>query len=82
MDAAPTAGDAGQPAPPPAIPPVASGAGRRVWICGHGEFTLPEAKRKLGLPFEIIRRRLDNGGGQCKDYEIYWSDQRLRASVP
>ncbi len=50
---------------------------RQVWICGQGEFSLPDAQRKLHLPFEIVRARLDNGGGQCKDFEIYWADEYL-----
>ena len=69
-----------KPVPSPTSAParLPADAGRRVWICGEGEFTLPEAQRKLGLPYEVIRRRLDNGGGQCKDHTIYWAGQYLK----
>lgn len=50
---------------------------RRVWICGHGEFSLPEAKQKTGLSYNVLRRCLDNGGGKTRrDLEVYWSDAR------
>ena len=54
---------------------------RRVWIKGQGEFTLTEAKRKVGLSFSTVKARLDNGGGMCRDLEIYWADQIFGTKV-
>jgi hypothetical protein len=48
-----------------------------VWICGEGEFTLQQAKRKIGVSFGTLRKRLDGGGGFCGKWEIYWSDEHL-----
>ena len=71
---------AGQPKAPAAAaePLEAKPAGaRKVWVAGAGEFTLREACGKCGVSFDVLRRRLDNGGGECRNATVYWADEYL-----
>jgi hypothetical protein len=52
-------------------------AAREVWVVGHGGCNLREACSKCGVSFDTLRRRLDNGGGECRNAVVYWADEYL-----